>query len=609
MAENIKLLLEGSNQASAHVEKVNKDIQNLETRATEASAKTQALAAAAKEVGTAAPGIDRVEREVKQLGQAADRAADQAGELATNTERAGAAAVKLGGQSATTSAQLTKVTDSTGAAQNAISAMSGALILAGGTSFPKFVAGALIAQQAATGLTSATRATGASLKTIAPIAIAATAAVAGLTISFNRLWEAQNNLQASSALDGQVTRLSGYIRAAVEAGEVTEELGLKLVKELRKVRNFDDLKKVREELQEFQNLRAPVEGLAKLGAELDSVRTRSQLLALSMVGIVPDSGDLIRFTGSLNQERDLIDEINDGLRKRQKELGKTLGLEEERLEQTEGWLELQREIEQNLVARAQLEAEVTRITIEEERRRLEGKRAAQDATVDLLGSAAEAARLFGREGFLAWKAFAIAQAVVAGALATVRALAEVPYPYNFVVAAAAAAAAAVQIATIATTQPQGYAEGGYTGAGGKYEPAGIVHKGEVVFSQSDVARIGLGALLGLRTGSADVTPNGRSGSPGVNVAVGGARMGGPSINVSSLAPRVSVNTSSPSVNVGPLRGFAGGGVVGAPARRSRERPMNIALIDDRQSEREWELRRGEKAMIKRLRKRGNKVAS
>jgi hypothetical protein len=36
----------------------------------------------------------------------------------------------------------------------------------------------------------------------------------------------------------------------------------------------------------------------------------------------------------------------------------------------------------------------------------------------------------------------------------------------------------------------GYSEGGYTGDGGKYEPAGIVHKGEVVWSQSDIARAG-----------------------------------------------------------------------------------------------------------------------
>lgn len=36
----------------------------------------------------------------------------------------------------------------------------------------------------------------------------------------------------------------------------------------------------------------------------------------------------------------------------------------------------------------------------------------------------------------------------------------------------------------------GWSDGGYTGSGGKYEPAGIVHKGEVVFSQADVQRHG-----------------------------------------------------------------------------------------------------------------------
>lgn len=35
-----------------------------------------------------------------------------------------------------------------------------------------------------------------------------------------------------------------------------------------------------------------------------------------------------------------------------------------------------------------------------------------------------------------------------------------------------------------------YANGGYTGAGGKYEPRGVVHAGEVVWSQGDVRRAG-----------------------------------------------------------------------------------------------------------------------
>lgn len=36
----------------------------------------------------------------------------------------------------------------------------------------------------------------------------------------------------------------------------------------------------------------------------------------------------------------------------------------------------------------------------------------------------------------------------------------------------------------------GYDEGGYTGAGGKKQPAGIVHKGEVVWSQDDIRKAG-----------------------------------------------------------------------------------------------------------------------
>ena len=52
--------------------------------------------------------------------------------------------------------------------------------------------------------------------------------------------------------------------------------------------------------------------------------------------------------------------------------------------------------------------------------------------------------------------------------------------------------------------PAGWSGGGYTGPGGKYEPAGIVHKGEVVWSQADVSRWGgAGAVDSMRRGYAD----------------------------------------------------------------------------------------------------------
>ncbi|CAN7598785.1 tape measure protein [Bosea sp. LjRoot237] len=47
-----------------------------------------------------------------------------------------------------------------------------------------------------------------------------------------------------------------------------------------------------------------------------------------------------------------------------------------------------------------------------------------------------------------------------------------------------------------------FSEGGFTGRGGKYEPAGTVHKGEYVFSKKAVQKLGLGNLDALHRGFA-----------------------------------------------------------------------------------------------------------
>lgn len=46
----------------------------------------------------------------------------------------------------------------------------------------------------------------------------------------------------------------------------------------------------------------------------------------------------------------------------------------------------------------------------------------------------------------------------------------------------------------------GFAEGGYTGSGGKYEPAGVVHRGEFVMPAHAVNRIGVSNLEAMRSG-------------------------------------------------------------------------------------------------------------
>ena len=50
---------------------------------------------------------------------------------------------------------------------------------------------------------------------------------------------------------------------------------------------------------------------------------------------------------------------------------------------------------------------------------------------------------------------------------------------------------------------RGYADGGYTGEGGKYQPAGIVHAGEFVMNKEATSRIGVGNLYRMMRGYAD----------------------------------------------------------------------------------------------------------
>lgn len=49
----------------------------------------------------------------------------------------------------------------------------------------------------------------------------------------------------------------------------------------------------------------------------------------------------------------------------------------------------------------------------------------------------------------------------------------------------------------------GFAGGGYTGNGGKYEPAGVVHRGEYVFTKEQTAKLGAGNLAALAKGYAN----------------------------------------------------------------------------------------------------------
>lgn len=108
--------------------------------------------------------------------------------------------------------------------------------------------------------------------------------------------------------------------------------------------------------------------------------------------------------------------------------------------------------------------------------------------------------------FAAQKAFAVAQAMLnipAAYSKAYDAVVGTPYIGPYIAPAVGAAAAALQVAQAASMKSvnfTGYSDGGFTGYGAKYDPAGIVHKGEVVWSQEDIKRWGgVAAVESMRT--------------------------------------------------------------------------------------------------------------
>jgi lambda family phage tail tape measure protein len=114
--------------------------------------------------------------------------------------------------------------------------------------------------------------------------------------------------------------------------------------------------------------------------------------------------------------------------------------------------------------------------------------------------------------------------------------------------------------------PRGFTVGGYTGPGGVNEPAGIVHKGEVVWSQADIARAGgLGVVEAMRRGLRGYAEGGLVGAMGAGGPIGGA------VNIKvSNAPAGTTATASRNgsggldidVLLGQVDQFIGGRIAG-----------------------------------------------
>ncbi|EPK9724872.1 phage tail length tape measure family protein [Klebsiella pneumoniae] len=116
-----------------------------------------------------------------------------------------------------------------------------------------------------------------------------------------------------------------------------------------------------------------------------------------------------------------------------------------------------------------------------------------------------------KAAFVTQKAFAIAQAALQLPMAMGQALAGLPFPANLAAIAQVIALMSTITSSITSAAAVGFSSGGYTGPGGKYQPAGVVHKGEYIFDQASTNRIGVSNLEALRNGQPLDATLGRSG--------------------------------------------------------------------------------------------------
>ena len=210
----------------------------------------------------------------------------------------------------------------------------------------------------------------------------------------------------------------------------------------------------------------------------------------------------------------------------------------------------------NLISEQEAKDELLKIEEDYQRARLQLNISYGGLIAD--ASARSMAVLFGEQSgaykamFAVQKGFAIAQSALAIQQAIANAM-SLPFPTNLAAVATVATETAsilsnIQAVTMTVTGngQQGYAEGGYTGHGGKYDPAGIVHKGEVVFSQADIARLGgVGVVEAMRKGQKGYSDGGVVGSPKlVNFKMGEIKQQAPVINIHNAPPGTTATQNS-----------------------------------------------------------------
>lgn len=145
------------------------------------------------------------------------------------------------------------------------------------------------------------------------------------------------------------------------------------------------------------------------------------------------------------------------------------------------------------ISLTEFEVQQTRLRIENDKIEQDQKRAGMDAT---LGATSALFKTLGAKN----KKFAIAAAIIDTYKGAAAAIGAYVMPYGAIVAAITVALGLANVARIAGVQ---FASGGYTGPGGKYQPAGVVHANEYVIPSESVNKYGVGHFNKYLPGYAD----------------------------------------------------------------------------------------------------------
>ncbi|UNH39988.1 tape measure protein [Moellerella wisconsensis] len=288
----------------------------------------------------------------------------------------------------------------------------------------------------------------------------------------------------------------GLVLAAYKELEVRQETA-KLMEEYRSQQTsiYSEMKKGNTLLVERLTLLDKLKAAGKLtDGEYDTSRnnaiknTKSTLpqSVTSVTGnLSPTGGELSGTWGGMQQQMNELQKAQEAVNQWQDQQ-----LESYR-EYYEGKANLTAEYEAR-IAETQKTARQANDQIEAQRREI--NRAATESIMDSIVSITRDG--FGEQSavykaaFVANKAFAIAQSMLSIQQGIAMAAAN-PFPMNLAAMASVAAQTASIVSNIQGIAGVGFANGGYTGKGAKYDPRGVVHAGEFVFNKEATDKIGV----------------------------------------------------------------------------------------------------------------------